>query len=195
MAKAQKNVTHISPAGIAVYPWLNIPDTKFDPDGVFSTKIVINKEDAKKMSDVIKPLMNGGKHNPLKKELDDQQEETGNYVVNFKMKAKVTTRSGDSWDQKPILVDSDGNRTEAKIGGGSKIQVAYEAIPYDQMGGGVSLRMKKVRVLDLVEYQSKDDDTTWGEEKGTYVAPKEDPEGLNYENKGAMGDDEDEENF
>ena len=35
MAK-QKFDTHVSPAGIAVYPWLNKPDTKFDADGVFS---------------------------------------------------------------------------------------------------------------------------------------------------------------
>jgi len=61
----------------------------------------------------------------------------------------------------------------AAIGGGSRLQVAYEAVPYDAMGGGVSLRMKKVRVLDLVEYQAKDDGTDWGKEKGSYVAPKD----------------------
>ena len=41
------------------------------------------------------------------------------------------------------------------------------------MGGGVSLRMKKVRVLDLLEYESKADGTNWGEEKGSYVSPKD----------------------
>jgi hypothetical protein len=117
--------------------------------------------------------MNGGANNPIKPELDDQGEKTGQYVANFKMKAHVKTKSGDEWDQKPILVDSDGNRMIAAIGGGSKLQVAYEAIPYDAMGGGVSLRMKKVRVLDLVEYESKADGTNWGEEKGSYVSPKD----------------------
>lgn len=165
----QKFQQHISPAGIAVYPWLNVADTKFDPDGVFSVKLTLDKAGAKKINDVVKPLMNGGKNNPVKPEIDDQGNKTGNYQVNFKMKNHVKTRAGDSWEQKPILVDSEGNRTEAKIGGGSKLQVAYEAVPYDAMGGGVSLRMKKVRVLDLVEYQSKDD-TNWGEEKGNYKA-------------------------
>ena len=172
MAK-QKFDTHVSPAGIAVYPWLNKPDTKFDADGVFSVKLIFDKAATKKISDIVKPLMNGGKNNPIKPELDDQGEKTGQYVANFKMKAHVKTKGGDEWDQKPILVDSDGNRMIAAIGGGSKLQVQYEAIPYDAMGGGVSLRMKKVRVLDLVEYQSKADGTDWGEEKGNYVAPKD----------------------
>tara|TARA_R100000700_G_C3178157_1_gene153730 strand:- start:3944 stop:4501 length:558 start_codon:yes stop_codon:yes gene_type:complete len=172
MAK-KKFQTHITPPGIAVYPWLNKPDTKFDPDGIFSVKLVFSKAATKKVSDVVKPLMNGGKNNPIKPEVDDQGEKTGNYVVNFKMKAHVKTKGGDEFDQKPVLVDSNGNRMLAAIGGGSRLQVAYEAVPYDSMGGGVSLRMKKVRVLDLVEYQSKNDSTDWGEEKGSYVAPKD----------------------
>lgn len=193
MAK-QKLDLHISPAGTAVYPWLNIPDTKFDADGVFSVKLSLSKEDAGKINKVVKPLMNGGKNNPVKKELDDQGQETGNYQVNFKMKAHVKTKGGDEWDQKPLLVDSDGNRTIAKIGGGSKLQVAYEAVPYDAMGGGVSLRMKKVRVLDLVEYTSKDDDTSWGAEKGSYTAPKD--EFKEAESKVVDDEsDEDEEDF
>lgn len=160
---------HNSPAGIAVYPWVNIPDTKFDPDGVYSTKVVFSKEDAKKMNEVIKPLMNGGKNNPMKPEVDDQGQKTGNYVANFKLKAKGRNRkTKEVWDQKPILVDSVGNRVNPKVGGGSKIQVAYEAIPYDTMGGGVSLRMKKVKILDLVEYKSKDD-VDWGDSTGTFV--------------------------
>ena len=172
MAKS-KFQTHVSPAGIAVYPWLNKPDTKFDADGVFSVKLIFEKAAIKKISDVVKPLMNGGKNNPIKPEVDDQGEKTGKYIANFKMKAHVRTKGGDEWDQKPILVDSNGNRMIAAIGGGSKLQVAYEAVPYDAMGGGVSLRMKKVRVLDLVEYQAKDDGTDWGKEKGSYVAPKD----------------------
>jgi hypothetical protein len=31
--------------------------------------------------------MNGGKNNPIKAELDDQGEKTGNYLVKFKLKA------------------------------------------------------------------------------------------------------------
>jgi len=168
-----KYETHISPSGKAVYPWLNIPDTKFDADGVFSVKLRMDKKGAAKINSVIKPLMNGGTNNPVKPEVDDQGEKTGNYLVNFKMKAHVKTKSGDEWDQKPVLLDGDGNRSEAKIGGGSNLQVAYEAIPYTGMGGGVSLRMKKVRILDLVEYQAGEsgkDTSNWGEEKGSYTS-------------------------
>lgn len=190
MAK-KKFQTHVSPAGIAVYPWLNKPDTKFDADGVYSVKLVFDKAATKKVSDVVKPLMNGGKHNPIKPEVDDQGGKTGNYVVNFKMKAHVKTKGGDEFDQKPVLVDSNGNRMLAVIGGGSKLQVAYEAVPYDAMGGGVSLRMKKVRVLDLVEYQPESDKTDWGEEKGSYVAPKDEFEEDDLEEDDLEEDEED----
>ena len=174
MAK-QKFDTHVSPAGIAVYPWLNKPDTKFDADGVFSVKLIFDKAATKKISDVVKPLMNGGKNNPIKPELDDQGQKTGNYLVNFKMKAHIRKKDGDSFDQTPILSDKLGNRMQQIIAGGSTLKIKYQAIPYDGMGGGVSLRMKEVRVLDLVEYQPKEQSADWGECEGSYVAPKDEP--------------------
>ena len=166
---------HISPEGVAVYPWLNKPDTKFDPDGVFSVKLLFDKTASKEISDVVKPLMNGGKNNPIKPELDDQGQKTGNYLVNFKMKAHIRKKDGDSFDQTPLLSDKLGNRMQQIIAGGSTLKIKYQAIPYDGMGGGVSLRMKEVRVLDLVEYQPKEQSADWGECEGSYVAPKDEP--------------------
>lgn len=172
MATKNKLPLYVSPAGTAVYPWLNKPDFKFNSDGVYSVKMVFSKDKAKKMNDIIKPLMNGGRNNPLKPEKDDQGEPTGNYVASFSMYAHVKTKGGDEWDQKPALVDTVGNRVESLIGGGSKLQVAFQAAPYPKelQGGGVKLRLKKVKVLELVEYKSKDD-TDWGEEEeGSYKA-------------------------
>ena len=118
---------NVTPVGTAVYPWLNKPDTKFNPDGEYSVTLILSKEDAKEVSKVVKPMMNGGKNNPIKEELDDQGEKTGNYKVKFKLKARVVPKRGDPFDQKPILLDEDGNRLEKLIGGGSQIKVAYEA--------------------------------------------------------------------
>ena len=193
MATKKKFVQYVSPAGTAIYPWLNTPDTKFNADGEYSVKLSFNKADAKRISDVVKPLMNGGKHNPLKPEEDDQGNKTGNYVANFKMKARVKPKNGQEFTQSPILLDSNGNRTDAKVGGGSKLQVAYEAVPYDAMGGGVTLRLKKVRILELVEYGEKDN-TDWGSEEGSYTAPKSE-EQKDWEADEGIEEDEDEEDF
>jgi hypothetical protein len=172
--KKIKYPTHISPAGTAVYPWLNKADTKFDADGVFSVKLIFSKEDAKKVSDIVKPIMNGGKNNPIKPHMDDQGDKTGNYIVNFKMKAHVKTKAGDEWDQSPIILDTDGNRVMEKVGGGSLLKVAYQAVPFDAMGGGVSLRLVKVQVQTLVEYKSEGDNVDFGKPSGDFKTEKKD---------------------
>lgn len=179
---------HVTPSGIAVYPRLNRPDTKFNADGVYSVKLLFDKNAVKQISDVVKPLMNGGQYNPIQPELDDQGGKTGNYLVNFKLKAYVRKKDGSGFSQKPILEDTNGNRVMDMIGGGSRLQIQYQPIPYNGMGGGVSLRLKKVRVLDLVEYQSKNT-LDWGDEKGSYVAPPD----ISQEVKEVV--DEDEEDF
>jgi hypothetical protein len=159
------NAIHVTPVGTAIYPWLNKPDTKFNPDGEYSVSLLLSEDAAKVVNNVVKPLMNGGKHNPIKPEVDDQGNGTGNYTIKFKLKAKVSPKRGQPFEQKPILLDEDGNRLEKLIGGGSKIKIAYEAYAYDGMGGGVTLRVKKVRIAQdgLVEYTSKDN-VDWGED-------------------------------
>lgn len=192
MTKNNKLPIHTTPVGTAIYPRLNRPDTKYNKDGVYHVKMLFDKNSAKKLSDVIKPLMNGGKNNPLKPEVDDQGNKTGNYVARFEMKAKVVTRD-DSWEQKPILLDSVGNRMVGNIGGGSKLQIAYQAAPYpsELQGGGVKLRLKKVRVIDFVEYQDKNN-TDWGDVEGNYVEKTEEQQDWEA---AEMVEDEDEEDF
>ena len=160
---AEKYPMHVSPVGTASWPWLNKPDVRFDADGIYHVKLVMSKEESKKIAKVIKPLMNGGKHNPLKPEVDDQGNDTGNMFCQFKMKALVKSRKGD-FTQTPNLLNQEGERIQTAIGAGSKLKVAYQAVPFDQGGGGVTMRLKKVRVLDLVEYQAGGDDVEWGEE-------------------------------
>ena len=165
---------HVSPVGTASWPWLNKPDVRFDADGIYHVKLVMSKEESKILEKVITPLMNGGKHNPLKPEKDDQGNATENMVCQFKMKSQVKSRKGD-FTQTPILLDKEGNRVEGTIGAGSKIKVAYQAVLFDQGGGGVTLRLRKVRVLDMVEFAGKsEDDLEWGEEFSSGTNTKDD---------------------
>ena len=183
-----------SPVGIAAYPWLNQPDTRYDADGVYQVNLILDKKDAQKLQDVVKEVGNGGRRSPVGpeyiKDENGDKKKTGKYSVRFKLKAKVKTKKGDSWEQAPILYDAEGTRvTDVKIGGGSKIQVSYEAIPYDQGEGGVTFRMKGVRILDLVEYQSSGETDDWSNEpKGSFVSSRNDSSSSDGEE---LEDDED----
>lgn len=187
------NKLYVTPTGTAVYPWLNKPDTRFDADGVYSVTLQLSKADTAPINAVVKPLMNGGKNNPIKQELDDQGEKTGNYLVKFKLKALVKPKKSEPFSQAPILLDEDGNRLTALIAGGSKMKVAYEPFAYSALGGGVSLRVKKVRLAKdgLIEYVAADSKTDWGED--CIDKPKEEvvavvAESDNYASTGAAGD-------
>jgi hypothetical protein len=53
---------------------------------------------------------------------------------------------------------------DIKIGGGSKMKVSYEILPYYTAiaGAGISLRLKAVQVIDLVEYSSGGSGESYG---------------------------------
>ena len=58
------------------------------------------------------------------------------------------------------------------VGNGSKVKVAFEPIPYvmpSTKKAGVSLRLKAVQVIDLVEYGNSA--TSVFDEEDGYVAP------------------------
>jgi len=90
-----------------------------------------------------------------KKALKDahEPEPTGNVLFRFKLKANVTTKSGESFSQEPVLVMADtGEACTDPIYGGSIIKIRGQVVPYtnDSAGNyGVALRMKAVQVLDL----------------------------------------------
>lgn len=157
---------YVTPAGIAQYPYLTKPDTKFNPDGEYKLKLEIPSDKAQDLVTFLDEQFalaqeKAKKDNPGKKikpgnEPYEIDEDTGKVTVNFKLKAKVTPKNGDPFEQKPAIFDSKGKpiQGDAKVGGGSKVKVAYEVLPYFTAiaGAGVSLRMKAVQVIELVEY-------------------------------------------
>ena len=165
---ATKLPMNVTPVGTAAWPWLNTPDTGYEEDGVYQVKMIFNKKDVKEIQAIVDPLMAGGKHNPVKPELDDQDKPTGNFIINFKLKAKGKTKSGGSYPQKPIIRDSANNRVLNKVGAGSKLRIAYNAVPFNQGAGGVTMRLKEVKIIELVEYVKKDE-VDWGKDEGSFV--------------------------
>lgn len=106
--------------------------------------------------------------------VDDDGEETGETAFNFKLPSTITSKSGDAIKLRPALFDAKGQpltNSNLNVGGGSKIKVAFEMRPFAKLGpvgAGVSLQLKAVQIIDLVEWNGQKDasDYGFGEEEG-----------------------------
>lgn len=177
-----KKPRYTTPAGVAQYPWLNKPDTKFNPDGEFKVNLEVDSESAQALVTFLdeqfaQAVAQAKKENPGKKIKEgspgyEVNEETGKVTFKFKTKAKVTTKSGDTFDQKVALFDAKGKPLSPapNIGGGSKIKVAFEVMPYytSMVGAGLSLRVKAAQIIELVEFTGGGNAESYGfgEEEG-----------------------------
>ena len=152
--------------GIAVYPHLNEPDTKFDENGVYQTQLKLVGEAGQKLINALEKLHDDAyaaeckEHKkpklkkadlPFSEEYDDDGQLTGNYLFRFKMKAKTSR----GLEQRPVLVDAKVNPLSEPIGGGSTLVIEFE--PYTwfvaALGVGMTLRLRGVQVLDLKEHK------------------------------------------
>ena len=171
-AKREKRPVHKTPKGVAIFPYLNKPDTKWKPEGEFKTKQRIPTEDAEKLIEIIEAAqaeaeaeakVKAKAKNKLKSvkaadlpysaELDDNEEETGNTLFNFKSTASgVSKKTGKEWSRKLAIFDAKGKPLKKDIYGGSTLIVAFTAEPWvnPKFEYGVKLQMEAVQVIDLV---------------------------------------------
>lgn len=184
-----KNIKVIQ--GTAMWAKVFEPDTKFNPDGDYSINIQMPVADAADMSEQLDQIVQAKfneaiKEDPrLKNTLTTQPvcqtvydrdtgDDTGNVEFKFKLKAKVRKRDGSTYEQAPAVLDSKKvpMSKDTLVGNGSKVKVAFEPIPYvmpSTKKAGVSLRLKAVQVIDLVEYGNSA--TSVFDEEDGYVAP------------------------
>ena len=181
MAEKKKAERFVSPKGIASYPYLTKPDTKFNPDGEYKVSLIVSGGDASKAiaflteqhkAAVAKAQKENAGKRVKESELPFIENDDGTVTFKFKLKAKVTPKKGDQFEQKPALFDAKGKplNGEPKVGGGSVIKVSYEVVPYYTAiaGAGVSLRLKAVQIIELKEYSGGGDAESYGfcEEEG-----------------------------
>lgn len=164
MEKKEKAVRMITPAGSARWAHLHAPkapyegkgDPKYQIDVVFSADDAKWKIWAQDLSNKVKALPQQTnkktgevftKQQPIKRELDGNDQPTGRFYVTFKTSDKF----------KPGVFDKFGKAIppEVLIGNGSLVQVAYTENIYDAFGGGINLYLNAVKVIELVEYQNK----------------------------------------
>lgn len=134
MAAQQLSALSIkTPKGIASWPRLAEPDTKFKPEGEYSVKLRLRGADAANLVAIIDQFHDevcehfaddikeakAKEKNPKKreaiperadspyKELYENDAPTGEYEFNFKMKASgVSKKTGKPWTRKPSVFDS-----------------------------------------------------------------------------------------
>lgn len=185
---SKKFPTITTPKGTAIFPKLNEPDRKFNPEGVYSVTLRLADTDAKPLIAKLTKIHDDalaeeakklGKKNlktgvkPWKvatdwdKDTESRVEVPGFTDFTFKLKAKVTTKSGKSWEQRPQLFDAKLTPLPADsdpVGGGSIIRVNAEVYPWytASLGFGISLRPKGVQVIDLKTYGGSKDGQSFG---------------------------------
>ena len=169
--------TIATPVGKAVWPKLVTPDTRFNPEGVYSCKLHVS-EDAFKA--VIQPMYDAeynryciakGK-DKLKKAAEPVKiTEEGDYEISAKQAARSTSKSGETYEFTVALYDSDVKPITDKpnIGNGSKVKLSVQ--PYfwhtPTLGFGYSLKLKAAQIIELIEYEA--DGQVFGKEAGGFT--------------------------
>lgn len=189
----------LSPAGIAKFPKLNVPDTKFNDDGVYQTQLLLEPEEAAPLIEAIDAIYEEnvqywaeekGKavkaikkaDKPYKEETDHETgEPTGKIEFRFKRPAKVKSRkTGIVTEKSVLLVDRYGKPFKLEVTGGSTIVVNYEAYGWyvDAHGCGVTLKCLAVQVLEHREWGG---DPTSAEDAGFDIEECEDAQDDGFE--------------
>lgn len=166
----RKSLTLVTPPGIACYPKLFEPNRKFKPEGVYEITLRFDPADPDWASFVekVNALDEEGYQEALKEnkkkvlkrvpvfaeETDrDTGEATGMMLFKTSMDAKVTTKDGRSWEQRPAVLDAKKNiiKTDPKCGSGSVVRVKADLSTFyvAALGAGVSRRLKAVQIIDL----------------------------------------------
>lgn len=192
MTTKQKRVRYVSPPGIAIWPRLNEPDTKFDADGQFTAKLAMEEGEERTQEFVRKlegirdeafkawasenPKKAKSKSSPPKivpvfrTEEDDEGDETGRITFNFKMKHKVTAKATKKvYYLRPQILNGrkETLKNPPNIGGGSTLKVSFEVNPYfneKDKEFGLSLRLVAVMILKLVEFGQGSAGNDFGDE-------------------------------
>lgn len=157
-----------TPKGLAQYPALKTPDTKFNPEGDYKVNLVMEDdektnslvskleavlEDFYENDDNVKQAISKGRK-VVTQDIYEKDEE-GCIVMKFKQKAVITKKDGSKIPVKIRQFDSKGKPIDVNIGRDSVIKVSFTANPYYMPSTrtcGLSLRLLAVQVISLNEF-------------------------------------------
>jgi hypothetical protein len=221
MATSKKNkaIRITSPVGTAKWVFVDKPSTKFKPEGEYSVQVVFSKKDiaaiGKQLAAEAKKAQADAIENAekaiqkkarakyelvygLSPEQDDEGEATGNYVLKVKRDAQYTSsKTGETVNVTIPVFDAKKKPIKgAKIGSGSLVKVAFDAVPFCADGlkkVGMTLRLVGVQVIELVEWKggATADNCGFGEEDGYEAGDDEGAEATPFD-ADEKGEDEEE---
>lgn len=192
--------------GVAKYPYLNRPDTKFNKNGVFKVDLIVSEDYSEPVTKIIAEQLKEAEKEAKKKaaeqrkkgkkvepkvadmpyyeECDEDGNETGNVVFRFKSTASGTDKNGKKWKRKLSVFDAKGKPSKAQIYGGSTLVIAFTAKPWvnPKLEYGVKLQIEGVKIIDLV---------TGGQRSATSLGLDDEEDG--YTADGEADDESDEE--
>lgn len=165
---SSNNNRFTTPKGLAQYPTLKTPDTKFNPEGDYKVNLVMEDdektnslvakleaalEDFYENDDNVKQAISKGRK-VVTQDIYEKDEE-GRIVMKFKQKAVITKKDGSKIPVKIRQFDSKGKPIDVNIGRDSVIKVSFTANPYYMPSTrtcGLSLRLLAVQVISLNEF-------------------------------------------
>lgn len=206
---AAKYPTYVTGVHTAVYPHLYREDPEY---GSFKVTFRLTEDEAQEfikihddLMDDARELWNGkGKQvdyngSPVRPEEDEDEELTGMWLVTFKVDAEgKNKKTGETWDNTPPLADATGaviKGDRPKVGGGSKLAVAYQPYPWygtskTVKGAGVSFRLKAAQIVELVEF-GNGAGGVFGAVEGGYEAPEQPTSGFSNRSDDSTSADDD----
>ena len=167
----------VTPAGVAQYPALLTPDTRFATDGIgtFKCNLVLPEAEAEDFIEVCEGLLaeklealegeltkkqfnavkEKGLSMPFAIETDDEDDPTGNVVIKAKQKAGYISKKDNKLVERSMqVVDAKKKKISVNVGGGSRVKMAVELSTWHNAanGYGVTARLNAVQVLELMEF-------------------------------------------
>ena len=189
----KKKIILVTPTGVAIYPHLQEPNTRFDADGRYEVRMrwpteviqpIVDKVDkmiaefhTETFKDDKKKAKTIPKDSPFKAVLDDDGEETGETECKFSLRATIgwkdkTTGERKGRKQRPTVVDAKRKETKVSPYSGSEMKVAFEPKPgywTGQSKVSASLNLEGVQIIKLVEGSGRSiDDLGFDDEDGFY---------------------------
>lgn len=180
--KKPKRERRVTARGVAVYPRVETPDTKFNKDGVYQIHLALEGKDADKFTAFIddqmeQALLEAQKENPEKKAKmvitdppyrpeyakdsegkDIEDEPTGRTLFRFKLNAVGTKRDKTTYTQRPVVLKADATPfLNSRLGGGSEVKIGYEVVPFSMLlqgsGGKIGCGVSlRLRVVQVLKY-------------------------------------------
>lgn len=173
--KRKKYPNVATPKGVAGYMWIHKADMKYDNGhgGTYRATVTFERDDITdmlvKFEEIASELRSSDIENatgekkgklknstilaPGKVVYDEEGNDTGKYLLQFKQRKLIKFPDGTSKEVKPWVKDAKKNDTDAIPFAGSVVRVVFEPSPYytpKDNAFGVSLRLKGTQIIELV---------------------------------------------